>query len=765
MDEIITEFLIESAEGLDQVDQDLVALEEDPANPDTIGRLFRVIHTIKGTSGFLGFEKLEHVAHVGETLLSLLRDGAKSVDVATITGLLHMVDAVRKVLRNVEGTGAEGDEAHEDVVEELTHLAQRGRGAAAPSPIAPAPPATAAEAAADAEDAEDEPEADDERPVETHRPASVPEAPARQPPAAARPAASAESGNSGGSSVSNSSVRVTINLLDDLMRLVGELVLARNEILQRCKPEQKQSFQQLNIVTSELQEAVMKTRMQPIQQIWNKLPRVVRDLSNACGKKARLELEGKDTELDRSLLESMKDPLTHIVRNAIDHGIEKPEDRLRAGKPEEGCLLMRAFHESGQVIIEVTDDGRGIDAEKVRAKAVEKGLITAEAALAMEEREAINLIFAAGLTTAAQVTNISGRGVGMDVVKSNIEKIGGLVELSSQFGSGTTLRIKIPLTLAIIPALIVSCRGERLAIAQVNLVELVRLSDRGEAGGIEMVGDAPVFRLRGRLLPLVFLSEVLEIESREPDPTTVADSNVVVVQADGCLFGIVVDEIRNTEEIVVKPLGNHLKDARIYAGATIMGDGRVSLILDVIEIGRQRRLMNERVNSTAVTKVSTEAAGGQSLVIFTLDERHRMAVPLEHVARLEELPLEDVEWTGEQSVIQYRGEIMPLILIADVLEGRSSWRSVTDKRSVLTDGNQIPTIVVFHGERRVGLVARRIIDITQAPVTSRSEPARPGVIESIVIQGRVTEVLDVPVVVQAATGERALEAFAIGVES
>jgi two-component system chemotaxis sensor kinase CheA len=382
----------------------------------------------------------------------------------------------------------------------------------------------------------------------------------------------------------DSTIRVHVTLLDRLMNLVGELVLARNQIVQHASQQDDTTFlatiQQLNLVTSELREGVMKTRMQPISRLFDKVPRVVRDVSVACGKQVRIETEGKNTELDRTLLEAINDPLTHLVRNAIDHGIEPPEGRVERGKPAEGLLTLRALHEGGQVTIEIADDGAGIDAERIRKNAVERGAITAEQAARMSASESLNLIFLPGVSTAERVTNVSGRGVGMDVVRTNIERVGGSVEIQTRLGEGTTFKVRVPLTLAIMPAVIIRSAGKCFAIPQVNLVELVRLESR--QAGIEMVHGTSVYRLRGRLLPLVHLNRELRLDPEDNDgvaPT--GPVNIAVLQVDNRRFGLVVDEVHDAEEIVVKPLSKHLKGIRAYAGATIMGDGKLALILDV----------------------------------------------------------------------------------------------------------------------------------------------------------------------------------------
>jgi len=525
------------------------------------------------------------------------------------------------------------------------------------------------------------------------------------------------------------------------MNLAGELVLVRNQLLQYASKLDDATFnpilQRLNLITTELQEGVMKTRMQPIGNVWSKFPRVVRDLSLACGKQVRLEMDGKDTELDKTLLEAIKDPLTHIVRNSVDHGVETPAERVAAGKPAEGVIRMSAYHEGGQVNLEIVDDGAGIDAEAVKRKALERGLVGREQAERMSERELVNLLFLPGFSTAKQVTNVSGRGVGMDVVKTNISRIGGMVDMQSRRGRGTTLKIKIPLTLAIVPALVVGCGGERFAVPQVSLLELVRLEGEAARSGIEMIHGAPVYRLRGKLLPLVFLRDELGFERVADD----AGVNIVVLQADDRPFGLVVDEITDTEEIVVKPLGQHLKQIPIFAGATIMGDGSVALILDVLGLAQQSGVVSEtRERALAEHREAQveEDEDRRTLLLFSV-AASRMAIPLDQVDRLEEIETARIESAGDQEVIQYRGQILPLVRPERYLVERR-----VERRGEAGGGTGIVQVVVYSEDgRSYGLVVDEIQDVTEERVTVRREATREGILGVIVVQEHITELLDV----------------------
>jgi two-component system chemotaxis sensor kinase CheA len=546
--------------------------------------------------------------------------------------------------------------------------------------------------------------------------------------------------------VADANIRVDVGLLDKLVNLVGELVLARNQVLQftatRRDPAFLHTTQRLNQITTELQEGVMKTRMQPIGNILNKFPRQVRDLAVACGKQVHLTIEGEETELDKTLLEAIKDPLTHLVRNAIDHGVETPQERLASGKLAEGRLSLHAFHEGGQVNIEIADDGRGVDPERIRAKALERGLISRDQSARLGERELLQLIFLPGFSTAEKVTNVSGRGVGMDVVKTNIEKIGGAVDMVSRPGQGATVKIKIPLTLAIIPALIVTSGGDRYAIPQVNLLELVRLGGDKAKRGFELIHGTPVYRLRGNLLPLVFLHKELRVEPNIPLAEK-GPLHIAVLQAGDRPFGLVVEAINDTEEIVVKPLSKHLKGIPLFAGATIMGDGRVSLILDVMGLAQRAGVVSD-VRRKPVEPSALAGSGRpvQTLVLFRFSDGRRMAVPLALVTRLEEFPTAAVEKTSGQEVVQYGEQILPLVRLEETFPTGS------EETSIESDSMQV-LVFSAHG-RSIGLVVDRILDIVETTDEVQLGTRRQGVYGSVVLQQRVTDLLDVRAVLRLA---------------
>lgn len=710
MDEpdITHEFLIESAEGLSRLDLEIVKLEQSPKDARLLDSIFRTIHTLKGTGGMLGFSGIESVAHLSETLLSQVRNGERGLTSQLISLILKSVDAIKGELIAIESTGKEGNISHEKLKEELK---------------------TASKV----------------RPSDTVPAASIEKA---QPEAKAQPA---ESESTQRTTSEDSTIRVDVVLLDRLMNLVGELVLARNQILQVNTTQDDStlnaSSQRLDLITTELQENVMKTRMQPIGVVWNKLPRIARDLAASSSKSIQLQMDGAETELDRTIIEAIRDPLTHLVRNCCDHGIEIPEVRVKAGKPEQGTISLRAYHEGGQVNIEISDDGAGIDPQRLKEHAKQKGLLRRDHPERMSERELLDLIFLPGFSTAAKVTNISGRGVGMDVVKTNIEKIGGTVDLVSKVGQGTTLRVKIPLTLAIIPGLVVTSGGERFVIPQVNLLELIGLE--GEAGQkqVESVHGAPVYRRRGKLLPLVYLNDVLRIPGGDKPASSIS---IVVLQAEDRQFGLVVDGISDTQEIVVKPLATQLKGLDCYAGACIMGDGKIALILDVMGLAQRANVINEvrdRILAEKPPEHLATAGGRQAFLLFAGPDESRMAVPLSIVARLEELPSTQVENAGTQCVAQYRGQILPLVnLESAFVERRRSQR----RRPRTAEGaaTTVQVVVCNHDGHQVGLLVDRIVDIVEDTAEVKYPASRDGVLHSAVINGKITELIDVPAVLR-----------------
>jgi two-component system, chemotaxis family, sensor kinase CheA len=861
-DDFITEFLIESREGLDQLDSDLVALEADPRETDRFDSAFRVLHTIKGNAGFLDFPKLGDLAHAGETLLSRLKSGERQVDSQVIDTLLKLLDTIRRILVTIELTGSEGDESFDKLADALKRMVVSESIVESPGPTdstpgspeekvspddsgasLPALPnsdpweATAAfsreeheqsladefqeETALGERDTAATKDAPDEQsgsptpvppeasaPTEVKKPrrkganpkkptartkkkvAAAPDAdvptpaedvpepvPSTAAPAKTVPATSAaasetpqkkrtdedsEPGDKSDSpsdssqpvkvpaagSASSNLVRVDVELLDRLMNLVGELVLARNQIVQilsnRTDPELLNPIQRLNLLTTELQEGVLKTRMQQIGSIWQRYPRMVRDFAKMCGKEVELQLSGAETELDKSLVESITDPLVHLIRNAIDHGIEKPYIRKVKKKPRTGLLTLKASHEGGQVLIEITDDGSGLDINRIRKKAIERGLITESDANQLDERDIHDFIFMPGFSTADQVDSVSGRGVGMDVVKTHIERVGGTIEIDTEKDVGTTFRLTVPLTLAIIPALIVTGGGQRFAVPQTNVMEMLTLHD-GSGRTIEYFHDTPVLRLRGDVLPVVSLNEQLQIGDGL-DPTKSA--SIMVLKTGTRQFALIVDTIGNSEEIVVKPFGQVLEGMSEYGGATIMGDGSVALILDVRGIAQRAGLFaTDRSLLQAAAHITSDESDvivDDALLVADLSDQQRVAWPLADVVRLEEIPAFQIEVSSGREVIQYRGEILPMLRLRELLSTQET------TAGTVADPDMLSVVIHQSAGRTVGLIVQRVVDIAADPEQVRPA-AQPGpILGTVVTLGRVTDLVDVPQLIELA---------------
>jgi len=767
--EALREFLVESYDNLEQLERDLVKLERASTSEEILNGVFRNIHTIKGTSGFLGFTKLERLTHVSENLLGSVREGQILMDAEISATLFEMIDAVRFMLDSIEHQGHEGDADRQGLLDKLTSLLEHKLGSAQAGDrseptakkartrkavVAKVAPKAAPKALASLTTASIDPVAGVAQPVKASAPfvapanASEPVAGPRiataNPPRVERPEA-AKPAASGETSVADSTIRVDVALLDKLMTCVGELVLARNQILQYTSNKADTALhatsQRLNLITSELQEGVMKTRMQPIGNVWAKFPRLVRDLAAICEKQVRIEMEGKETELDKTIIEAIKDPLTHLVRNTVDHGIERAEVRVANGKQDEGCLTLRAYHEGGQVNIEICDDGAGLNLDRIKAKAVERGLMTSDQVAKLADRDVGNLIFLPGFSTAEKVSNVSGRGVGMDVVKTNIEKIGGSVDLQSRQGFGTTVKIKIPLTLAIIPALIVTNDGNRYAIPQVNLLELVRLDGDDIQSKVETFQGAPVYRLRGRLLPLVDLRKELKT-ARVGDFDRGEAMNIVVLRADDRAFGLVVDRINDTEEIVVKPLSKQLKGIPVYSGTTIMGDGKVALILDIPGLAHRANVIcpgSDRSTVDPMDRASNRLDDSQTWLVVGVGASNRCAVPLSLVTRLEKIERSSIESADGREVVQYREEILPLITLSSVIGIHEYTEQLPDLMEV---------IVYTENDRSIGVVVDRIIDIVDTAVTTKRSSSTACVLGSAVIQHHVTDLLDLPAIIR-----------------
>ncbi|HET7491248.1 MAG TPA: hybrid sensor histidine kinase/response regulator [Bradyrhizobium sp.] len=782
MDDLLREFLTETSESLDTVDNQLVRFEQDPNNAKILDNIFRLVHTIKGTCGFLGLPRLEALAHAGETLMGKFRDGMP-VTAEAVTLILSSIDRIKEILGGLEATETEPEGSDQDLIVQLHKMAEGGVADASPSPepVASAP-AARAQAASSAhkpaprasvqgtlsyqvlerelrpgEVSLDELErAFRETPTEVAPPLAPEISPAvkrrsnaartsetqdeRGAPSPSSKAqktlkkskTSVEVDAGEGDRVANQSIRVSVDTLEHLMTMVSELVLTRNQLLEISRRNEDTEFkvplQRLSNVTAELQEGVMKTRMQPIGNAWQKLPRIVRDLSAELHKQIELEMHGADTELDRQVLDLIKDPLTHMVRNSADHGLETPAERSAAGKPEQGTIRLSAYHEGGHIIIGIADNGRGLNTERIKAKAVANGLVTEAELEKMTEAQIHKFIFAPGFSTAAAVTSVSGRGVGMDVVRTNIDQIGGTIDIKSVAGEGAAVTIKIPLTLAIVSALIVEAGGDRFAIPQLSVVELVRARANSEHR-IERIKDTAVLRLRNKLLPLMHLKKLLKID--DGSSTDPENGFIVVTQVGSQTFGIVVDGVFHTEEIVVKPMSTKLRNIDMFSGNTILGDGAVIMIIDPNGIAKALGASGNASHEIADENAAQRANAAEqmtSLLVFRAGSSQPKAVPLGLVTRLEEIAADKIELSNGRYMVQYREQLMPLVQMNGV--------------SIQTSGSQ-PILVFADDGRSMGLVVDEIIDIVEERLDIEVAGYGEGILGSAVIKGQATEVIDV----------------------
>src|ERR1043165_2429248 len=730
MDDLLREFLTETNESLDTVDVELVRFEQEPNNASILGNIFRLVHTIKGTCGFLGLPRLEALAHATETLMGKFRDGMPVTGEA-VTLILSTIDRLKDVLGGLEQTEAEPEGDDKDLIHELERMALAG-AKEEPKPqhvIGTLVAQTLERSLRPGEVSLDELERAF-RETEMELPAIKPKAEAKA--EAPKPAKAERKGSEEDEKqeikVANQSIRVNVDTLEKLMTMVSELVLTRNQLLEISRRNEDTEFkvplQRLSNVTAELQEGVMKTRMQPIGNAWQKLPRIIRDLAAELNKEIELEMHGADTELDRQVLDLIKDPLTHMVRNSADHSLETPEQRRAAKKPEKGTIRLSAYHEGGHIIIEIADDGRGLNTARIQQKAIEQGLATEFEIEKMSEAQIHKFIFAPGFSTAAQVTAVSGRGVGMDVVRNNIDQIGGTIDVKSVPGEGSSFTIKIPLTLAIVSALIVEAGGERFAIPQLAVIELVRAQANSEHR-IERIKDAPVLRLRNKLLPLIHLKKLLKMGGAESEAE---NGFIVVTQVGNQTFGIVVDGVFHTEEIVVKPMSTKLRDIAMFSGNTILGDGSVIMIIDPNGIAQTVGTAGTRGEETEVQQ-SAQLEKLVSLLVFRAGSQQPKAVPLSLVTRLEEIDTKKIELSNGRHMVQYRGQLMPLV-------------RMTDEVRVRSEGAQ-PLLVFSDGGRSMGLVVDEIVDIVEDKLDIEVGSDAPGMIGSAVIKGQATEVIDV----------------------
>jgi two-component system chemotaxis sensor kinase CheA len=750
MDELLREFLTETNESLDTVDVELVRFEQNPNNARILGNIFRLVHTIKGTCGFLGLPRLEALAHAAETLMGKFRDGMPVTGDA-VSLILTTIDRIKEILGELERAQQEPPGADPELIGKLEHMALAVDGAgragafresAREAPGSLVDPALERSLRSGEVSLEELERAFRETPVEID-PApraaaecAKPESEGADSAAAAHKGARDHKGDDENghrnSKVAHQTLRVRVETLEHLMTMVSELVLTRNQLLEIVRRHQDSEFntplQRLSNVTAELQEGVMKTRMQPIGNAWQKLPRVVRDLASELGKDIELQMFGADTELDRQVLELIKDPLTHMVRNSADHGLETTAERRAVGKPDKGTIRLSAYHEGGHIIIEIADDGRGLTSERIKAKAIANGLALEADIENMTEAQIHKFIFTPGFSTAAQITSVSGRGVGMDVVKTNIDQIGGTIDVKSVPGEGSSFTIKIPLTLAIVSALIVEESGDRFAIPQLSVIELVRSHAKSEHR-IERIKDTPVLRLRNRLLPLVDLGTLLGI--RRESPGGAENGFIVVTQVGNQRFGIVVDGVFHTEEIVVKPMSSKLRHIGMFSGNTILGDGSVIMIIDPNGIAETIGTSSADAHDAEDAEAQGRAAADQtvSFLVFRAGSQQLKAVPLSLVTRLEEIDCKRIELSNGRHLVQYRGHLMPLVC-------------VNDESRVRSEGVQ-PMLVFSDAGRSMGLVVDEIVDIVQDRLAIEVASDTAGVIGSAVIKGKATEIIDV----------------------
>jgi two-component system chemotaxis sensor kinase CheA len=729
LQELVADFVTESREHLRTVETDLLRLEEGGSDAETVNNVFRCVHSVKGVAGFLGLDRIQALAHSLESTLDQVRKGRLEPTPHLVGALLGAIDGLREMIEDVTNSNAI------DIAPLTTALQQiiDGDGSAPPAPHATAAPTVDPDEPAPAAPEVQAPTTD----------ASL----AAAPTAGDAKAEAAPARRDAASSADTDSIRVNVGLLNRLMTLSGEMVLGRNQVLQTLASDNHKALVtatgNLSQVVSEMQEAIMQTRLQPVGQVFQKLPRIVRDLTTKLGKRCKLVVDGKDVELDRSILEALGDPLTHLVRNAIDHGIEKPERRRSNGKNPEGTLSLTAFHQGGNVKIEIVDDGGGIDPQVLRKKAVEKGLITPDQARSLNDRDAILLIFAPGFSTAEKVSDVSGRGVGMDVVRSNIEKLGGHVEVDTVLGKGTTFTVTIPLTLAIMPALVVTCSERRYVLPQNNVTELVRIRPGDQEHRTSRIQGREVLKLRGALLPVVHLRDALQVADDDAQRAA-RPHNIMVVQTGALRYGLVVDTPPDTEEIVVKPLGRHFKGRAEYSGSTILGDGRVAMILDVAGLAATANLRSQSDADAELAADGNRSRGSEdttSLVLFRNHPDELFAVPLGLVSRIQRIEASAIAQIGDSLVHQTTERAMPMLHLHEHVRARAPERL----------GERWSVLVLRLQGREFGLVTSVVEDIRALSIQVDDRTlAGPGIVGSFQLGDKPVRILDVTAIARQA---------------
>jgi len=722
MDDLLQEFLAETGENLDTVDRELVRFEREPNNRDILRNIFRLVHTVKGTCGFIGLPRLEALTHAAESVIGQFRDGAV-VNAIAVTAILETIDRVKDILAELSDKGQEPPGNDETLIGELHALAEQAKAqlAKAKPPSAEVADPVAAYLARHGSTATD-----------SELDLVFQSAPGPQRGRDGRIEPSESAGEDGGlrenRAAGPATLRVNVDTIEHLMTMVSELVLTRNQLLEVSRQQNdtglKAPLQRLSLITAELQDGVMKTRMQPIGNAWSKLPRIVRDLSAELGKRIELVMEGADTELDRQILDLIKDPLTHMVRNCADHAIETPDERAAAGKPEHGTVRLAAYHEGGSVTIAIADDGRGLDIERIRRKAILLDLGSEAEIERMSDAQISRFIFHPGFSTVDNVTAVSGRGVGMDVVKANVDAIGGVIDIATRAGQGTAITIKIPLTLAIVSALIVVAGKQRFAIPQIVVRELVRVKS-GADHRIEEINGAPVLRLRGRLLPIIALSGLMGSTDAMSD-----DGFIVVTQIGERQFGILVDSVFHTEEIVVKPMSSKLRHIPIFSGNTILGDGAVVLIIDPNGVAGLVGAVATGDPLRDPTTAAAQSLAGErtTMLVFRTGADSIKAVPLSLVTRLEEVDAQQFQNGGGRILLHYRNRLIPVVAVAET--------------QIKSEGLQ-PLVIISEGDLTIALAVDAIVDIVEETLDLEMAVSQDrSVIGSAMIRGRATDIID-----------------------
>ncbi len=716
--EILSEFTIEAREILDKLDEDFTYFEQNPEDTKLIGNIFRALHTLKGSSGFFAFKRLEKISHAGESLLGKLRDGQLRLNSTIIEKLLQSIDVLRAIIEGIETNQLEPVGDDQELIDELKLLTKNGQFEDHRDPIenngkhldkSPFPSSQlVTESKATPDDDTNDPTSDSldsmEGVSDLMQVAEI-----------SFQGGGYEMGSDSSISVRNADfnapVKVNLETLDRLMNLTGEMVLARNRLLPFANTIEDVNFSQtvrsIDLLTLELQERMMKMRMQPISQVWSKFPRLVRDISTQCHKKVNLIQVGAETELDKTLLDGIRDPLIHIIRNSVDHSIELPNARLAKGKPETASIILRAAHQNGMVVIEIADDGAGIDFDRVRMRAIERGLLSTELAPNISNKELVEYIFLPGFSTKESVTNLSGRGVGMDVVKNNIANIGGSIEISSEADLGVNIKLKIPLTLAIMPALLVKSESEIYAIPQNRILELVQINSSSESPRFEDFHGTTVFRLRDKLVPLLFLNEQLGLGVRQDGQSI--SSNIVILHAGLVQFGLVVESVLNIQDVVVKPMGPLLKGLPIFAGATILGSGRVSLIIDIDGIAMLSGLV-EKIEANPINQVVIQQPIEERkvpMLLFEIAGLEKMAIPLERVEHIIMLDINSIQKNGSKDVIFYQNKVVDVVWLNRYVSGGNPQASFSQ--------HAIPVFICHANQKYYALVVHRVFDIVQMP--------------------------------------------------